>query len=188
LGFIGEDGAAAGGVLFGDVYGEGGAGAAVGCGIENFEGAEGLTFHRIGFQAGDESCFETEIGSGVVIGMAAFPVGKDDRVRLEFAEDFGDGNFLFVGDGETGVGEAEVAADFHAENFRGDCGFAEASFRSATRAGFTAGKVENASAISCLRHFENSAAAGEFDVVGMGGDGEQVEWHEASEVARADLF
>jgi hypothetical protein len=32
-----------------------------------------------------------------------------------------------------------------------------------------------------LRHFENGAAAGELDVIGMSGDGEQVErevsWH-----------
>ncbi len=117
-----------------------------------------------------------EIRSVVVIGVAAFPVGQDDRVGLEFADRFGEGDFKFVGEREASVGKAEIAAHFHAENFSGVRGFFEARFRSAARAGLTPREIEDAGAIAGLRHFENGAAAGELDVIGMSGDGEQVEW------------
>src|SRR5579864_840872 len=111
-----------------------------------------------------------------MIGVTAFPVGQDDGVRLEFADRFGECDFKFVGERESGVGKAEITAYFHAENFPGVGGLFQARFRSSARAGFTAREIEDASAIACLRHFENGAAAGELDVIGMSGDGEQVEW------------
>src|ERR1700752_1302249 len=122
-----------------------------------------------------------------MIRMAAFPVRKDDRVRLKFANRFRDCDLEFVGDRETRIGQAEIAAHFHAKNFSGVRGFSEARFRSAARTCFTAGEIEDAGAIAGLRHFENGAAAGELHVIGMSGDGKQVEWevswHEASRSA-----
>src|ERR1700752_3583188 len=104
-----------------------------------------------------------------MIRMAAFPVRKDDRVRLKFANRFRDCDLELVGDRETRIGQAEIAAHFHAKNFSGVRGFSQARFRSATRTWFTAGEVEDACAIASLRHFEDGTAAGELDVIRMSG-------------------
>ena len=175
LRFVGKNGAAAAFILLRDVHGERGSRGGVGGGVKNFERPKRSAFHWIGFEPGNEGGFETQIRRVVVIGVAAFPVRQDDRVRLEFAKHFRDGDFEVVSEGEARIGKAEIAAHFHTENFSGVFGFFQARFRSAARTGFTAREVEDSGAVAGLRHFEDGAAAGELDVIGMSGDGEQVE-------------
>jgi len=63
-----------------------------------------------------------------------------------------------------------------------------AGFRSAERTHFAGGEVEDAGFVAGLCHFEESAAAGEFDVVWMCGDGEKVEIHGSSVIVRHDCM
>src|SRR5690348_18331376 len=82
----------------------------------------------------------------------------------------------------VGVGHAEYAAVADLEDLSSALGFLRAGFRSAARAHFAGGEIEDASFITLLSHFQQRAAAGEFDVVRMSGDSEKVESHECSVV------
>src|ERR1700726_477584 len=112
--------------------------------------------------------------------MAAFPVGKDHGVGLELANYFGDGHFVVVTYFEMGVGEGEISANPHSENFAGRYGFAKPLLGSAASAGLAAREVEDAGSIAGLRHFDERAATGEFGIVGVWGNHEQIEFHEPS--------
>jgi hypothetical protein len=89
LGGKGEDGAATLLEMWSDVYDEGG----VNCGesgrIEDFERAVRFAVERQLLKAGEEATFVAESGSVVVVGMAGFPIGKDDRFRAQLADDGG---------------------------------------------------------------------------------------------------
>lgn len=78
---------------------------------------------------------------------------------------------------DVGVGNAERAAPACAKDLCGLGSFLGTEFGSATGAHFAGGEVEDAGFVAGVSHFQESAAAGEFHVVGMGGDGEQVEFH-----------
>ena len=112
-----------------------------------------------------------------MIGMAGLPVGNDDGARAKFADGGGEAEFVSAGGLDVGVGDTEGSAVFYFEDFRGGGGFSGATFGRAQCAHFASGQVEDAGFVAGLRHFEESAAAGEFNVVGMGGDGEKVEVH-----------
>ena len=80
----------------------------------------------------------------------------------------------------VGIGNVNGATPGNFQDFCGEGGFFGANFGSAAGAHFAGGEIEDAGFVAALRHFEERAAAGEFDVIGMGGDGEQIEMHEAS--------
>jgi len=115
-----------------------------------------------------------------MIGVACFPVGDDDSAGAEFANGGGEAEFVLTRGLDVGVGNAEGAPVFYFENFCGEGGFFGAGLGSAECAHFAGGEVEYAGFVTGLGHFEESAAAGEFDVVGMCGDGEKVEVHVSS--------
>src|SRR4029077_19439975 len=83
LGSESENGFAALLVLRGDVHDEGGAHVGVGDGIKNFEGAEGFAFEGELLESRKETAFIAESRGVVVVGVASFPVGKDDGFRAE---------------------------------------------------------------------------------------------------------
>ena len=131
-------------------------------------------------QASEETAFVAERGCVVMVGVAGLPIGNDDSVRAEFSDGGGEAEFVSAGSVHIRVGHAECSAVFYFEDFCGERGFFGAGFGRAERAHFAGGKVEDAGFVAGLRHFEESAAAGEFNVVGMGGDGEKVEVHGGS--------
>ncbi len=105
-----------------------------------------------------------------MIGMARFPVGKDDGAGTEFADDSSEGKFVLAGRLHVGVGDVDGAAPGNFQDFCG-CGcFFGADFRSAASAHFAGGEIEYAGFVALCVGFKESAAAGEFDVVGVGGD------------------
>ena len=128
-------------------------------------------------EASEETAFVAESGGVVVVRVAGLPVGNDDGARAEFADGGGEAEFVSPRGLDVGVGYAEGAAVFYFEDLCGERGFFRARFRGAERAHLTGGQVEDAGLVTGLRHFEERAAAGQFNIVGMSGDGEKVEVH-----------
>ncbi len=174
----GEDSFVALGILRGDVHNESGTDVGEGSGIEDLEGAVRLAFERELLEAGEEAGFVAERGSVIVVGVACFPVGEDDGLRAKLAKDSGEAEFVLPGGLDVGIGNAEGAAPLRAEELGGFGGFLGARFGSAAGAHFAGREIENAGFVAALRHFEERAAAGEFDVIGVSGDCEQIEMHE----------
>jgi hypothetical protein len=155
-------------------------GADVGEGWNKVLKAVWFAFERELFEAGEEAGFVAERGGVIVVGVARFPVGEDDGFGAKLAKDGGEAEFVLAGGLDVGVGNAEGATPGYAEELCGFGGLLGARFGTAAGAHFAGGEVEDACFVAALRHFEERAAAGEFDVIGMGGDGEQIEMHEAS--------
>src|SRR5439155_15725890 len=76
---------------------------------------------------------------------------------------------------DAAIGDIERVPPGDTQDFGGFGSFPGAVFSCAARSHFTLGQVENACAMSALRHFEQRAAAGLFDVVAVGSNGEDVE-------------
>ncbi len=166
--------------LGGDVDDEGGADMGESGGVENLVRAEGLAGDGELFEASEEAAFVAESCGVVMVGVAGLPVRDDDGSRAEFANGRGEAELVFARGVDVGIWDAERAAVFYFENFCGESGFSGASFGSAESAHFPCGEIEDAGFVAGLRHFEESTAASEFDVVGMCGDGEKVEIHGGS--------
>src|SRR6202035_4508643 len=101
-------------------------------------------------------------------------------VGAKVADELREAHFVLAGGLHVRVGHTEVAAPGDFQDFGSEGGFFRACFRSAARAHFTGSKVEDAGLVSLMRHFDEGATAGEFDVVGVGGNGENVEFHGAA--------
>src|SRR5438552_2828632 len=86
-----------------------------------------------------------------------------------------------------GVRNAERATVADLENFGGPGSFLDSRFGTAAGAHFAGSEVEDACFVALLRGFEQRAAAGQLDVVGMRGDGEDVEGHGCSVDAQVEI-
>src|SRR5882724_4489949 len=106
--------------------------------------------------------------------MAGLPVRKDHGLRPELADHRCEAKFVLTRGLDVRIGDAESATPFDGKELGGLGGFFGASFRGAASAHFTCGQVEDASLVAALRHFQERAAASEFDVVRMRGDGQYV--------------
>jgi hypothetical protein len=173
LGTVGEEGLEALLDEWCDVDYEGGADVGVKGGIENFVGA--VWWMAAGCfdfaKAADEAGLVAEGGGGVVVGMTALPVGKDDDAGTQAAEDGGYLEAVFEGVLDVAVGEIEGFAVGYVEDAGGGVGFGFAVGSGASRAGFALGEIEDAGAPAAGLHGEEGTAAGLFDVVAVGGDG-----------------
>ena len=161
-----------------DVDDEGGAHVGIEAGVEDLEGA----MRRVGFawgddlgEAADEAGFVAEGGGGVVVGMAALPVGKDDDAGTKAAQDCGELEAVGEGVLDVAVGQIERFAVGDVEDAGGCVGFGFAVGSGAAGAGLALGEIEDAGAPAAGVHGEERAAAGLFDVVAVGGDGEDVD-------------
>ncbi len=97
----------------GDVDDEGGADVGVERGVEDFVGAVRST--ELGGEvetgeAGGETGFVSEGGGGVVVGVAALPIGEDDHAGAEAAQDAGDLEAILEGVLNVAVREIESFA------------------------------------------------------------------------------
>jgi hypothetical protein len=177
LGAIGEEGLETLLNEWGDVDDEGWPDVGVEAGVEDFEGAvRGCGWFgvcdRRGYnfgEAADEAGFVAEGCGGVVIGMAALPVGQDDYAGAETPENRGD--FEAVGEGVfyVAVGKVEGFAVRDFEDAGGGVGLGFAIGCGASGAGFSLGEVEDGGAVAAGLHGEEGAAAGLFYVVPVGG-------------------
>jgi len=186
LGAVGEDGFAALRVLLGDVHDKRGGHAFEGSGVENLERAVGFAGERELLEPGEEASFVAERGGVIVIGVARFPIRKDYRVRAQIANDLREAQFILTRGLHVRVGDAEISTPGNFQDFRGEGGFFRAGFGGAARAHLAGGEIQDAGLVALLSHFDQRAPAGEFDVVGMRGDGENVEFHGGSSKLRGD--
>lgn len=136
---VGKDGAVTGSVLSGDVDDESSGHAFKGRGVDNFEGTIGLAIEWKLLEAGEEAALVAERGGVVVIGMARFPVRKNDGAGAKFANDLREAEFVLTRGLDVGIGNAEIAAPGNFQDSSSESGFFCTRFRSATRAHFTSG-------------------------------------------------
>ena len=185
LGAVGEDRFAALRVLLGDVHDEGGGHTFEGSCVKNFERAMGFAGEGKLLEAREEAAFIAERGRVIVVGVARFPIRKDHGVGAEVADELREAHLILASGLHVGVRDAEVSAPGNFQDFSGEGGFFRAGFGRAAGAHFAGSKIEDAGLVALLRHFEQRAAAGEFNVVRVGGDRENVEFHgEASGESR----
>jgi hypothetical protein len=178
LGAVGEQGLQPGLDVGADVDDESGADVGVERGVEDLVGAVGGAVLGVELEAGEargEAGFVAQGGGGVVVGMAALPVGEDHDAGAEAAQDSGDLEAIFLGVLDVAVGEVEGFAMGDAEDGGGVGGFGSALGGGATGSGLSAGEIEDAGAPAEGLLDQKGAAAGLLDVIAMCGDGKDIE-------------
>src|SRR5712692_2987993 len=133
-------------------------------------------------QTGEEASLIAEDGGVVVVGMASFPIGEDDGFGAELADSQRKAELVLASGLNVRIGDAQRLAVAYAEQLCSLGGFPGAGFRSAARAHLTRRQIQDAGLVAALRHLEERAAAGQLDVVRVGGDSEQVQYHPRSPV------
>src|SRR5437899_4180594 len=100
----------------------------------------------------------------VMVRMARFPVGKDDRFGAKLTNDGRQAKLMLARGLNVRVGNAERAAPAYFEKFCGLGRFARADFRSSARTHFSHGQIENAGFVAALRHFQQRAATSQLHI------------------------
>src|SRR5580658_921647 len=97
--------------------------------------------------------------------MTPLPIGKNQHARTLLANNANHLQAILPSVFNASVGNVESRAPRNFQNARGLGGLAGAVLHGAARSHFSLRQVENAGAISALRHFEESSGAGLFHVV-----------------------
>src|SRR6202035_5731454 len=97
---------------------------------------------------------------GVVVGMAALPVGQDDDPGAQTAQHGGNFEAVFEGVLDVAVGQVERLAGGDLEDAGGLVGLGLALLGGAAGAGLSACQVEDAGAPSSCLHGKQGASAG----------------------------
>ena len=105
------------------------------------------------FQACEKAAFVGQLRGVIVVGMARFPVGQDDRLRAELANDCSQAQFVFSRGMHVGVTHTQGVAPAYAQELRSFGGFFGANLRRAARTHLARGQVENARLVAELSHF-----------------------------------
>src|SRR5205807_9279969 len=126
-------------------------------------------------QPGQKTRFVSKSRAGVVIGMAALPVGKNDNSWALFAYHPCDLHPVLPGIFHAAIGNIESLPEAGLQNPRSFIGFAGSILDRAAGAHFPLRQVEDSGAVSLLRHLEQSAAAGLLNVVAVGGNSKNVQ-------------
>ena len=121
--------------------------------VENLKGPVGFAADGQLLQAGEEAAFVAECGGVIVVRMASFPIGKDNRVRAQFADDLGEAQLVLASGLDIGIRHAESVAPGDAQNLRGTGGFFCSGFWRAARSHFALGQIEDAGFVTKSRHF-----------------------------------
>ncbi len=180
MGREGKNGAAALFKLRRNVYDEGRTYLSEGGGIQDLERAMGLAVNGQLFEAGQEAAFVAEGRGMIVVRVASFPIGKNDSFGTKLPDNGSEAELVLAAGLDVGVGDAEGATPTDTKDLRGFGGFFGASFGRAAGTHFARGEVEDAGFVPGVQPFLERAAAGEFHVVGVGGNGEQVKFHSQS--------
>ena len=112
-----------------------------------------------------------------MIGVPAHGEGEDDHSGSEMPDVFDDrspGLFRIL---QASVGQSSVSPLGHPDNGCRSLGLLGSKRGAAAGAGLAGGEVQNSYAISSVYRFEQSARAGELDVVSVGGEGQDVYGH-----------
>ena len=106
-----------------------------------------------------------------MVGMPSFPVGKNHHSRPLLAKHTNHLQPVFPGVLDPAVGNVESFPPRDAENLSRVGRFLGTIFGGAARSHLALRQIEDAGAIAALRHLEQSAAAGLFNIVAVRGDG-----------------
>ena len=161
-----------------DVDHKAGAHIGIEAGVENLEGSMGRVRLAWGYhfgKAADEAGFVAQRGGGVVVGMPALPVRKNDDAGTQTAQDGGQLQTIDQRIFDVAVSQVERFAMGIIEDSGGGVGLALAVGGGAAGAGLSLGEIEDAGRPATGVHGQKSAAAGLFDVVAMGCDGKNIE-------------
>ena len=161
-----------------DVDDEGGTNVGVQAGVEDLIGAVRWVGRAGCFdssETADEAGFVSEGRGGVVIGVTALPIGKDDDARAKPAEDRRYLETVFVCVLDVAVGKVEGFAVSNIENAGSFIGLGLAFGCGATGAGFAAGEIKDAGAPAASLHDEERSATGLFYVIAVCGDGQDID-------------
>src|SRR5271167_592479 len=112
-----------------------------------------------------------------MVGMPAFPVGKNQHAWALIAKHLRDLQPIVPGVLDPAIGNIERLTPRHFQYPSGVGCFPGAVFHSAARSHLTLRQVEDAGAVSSFGHLEQSSSTGLFNVVAMGGQGQDVDWH-----------
>src|ERR1700733_16197000 len=107
--------------------------------------------------------------------MPPLPVRQNHNARPRLPNPAGDLKALFPRVLDAPAGNVEGPAPAHAENPGSVVSLARSVFGRSARAHFALGQIEDARALSALRRFQQSAAAGLFRVIAGGSDRQNVE-------------
>src|SRR5439155_4354257 len=160
-----------------DVDDEGGTNIGVEAGVENLEGAMrrvGLTGSLHLRQAADKAGFVAQGGAGVVVGVAALPVRKDNDARTQPAKHRSYLQAVLISVLDIAIRKVEGFAVGDIEDACSSRGLCGTMGSGAPGAGFALSKVEDAGAPAVGVHGEERASAGLFHVVAVRGNGENV--------------
>src|SRR5713226_1040226 len=102
--------------------------------------------------------------------MPRLPIGKDHSARLRLADYTCHLQPVLPSVFDSAIGDVECPAPSRLQDARCVSGLAGAVIGSAARSHFTLREIENAGAVSALRHLQQRAAAGLLYIIAMGGD------------------
>ena len=146
--------------------------------VENLKGA----MRRVRFtgslhfgEPADEARFIAQSSGGVVIGVASLPIGQNDDAWTQTAENGSDLEAILVFVLDIAVGKVEGFAVSDVEDAGCRRGLGCTVGRGAAGAGFALSKVEDTGTPAVGVHGQQSTPAGLFDVVAVGGNGEDVD-------------
>src|SRR5437879_12246942 len=95
----------------------------------------------------------------VMVRMARFPVGKDDRFGAKLTNDGRQAKLMLARGLNVRVGNAERAAPAYFEKFCGLGRFARADLRSSARTHFSHGQIEYSGFLAGMRQLRQDSAA-----------------------------
>ncbi len=76
------------------------------------------------------------------------------------------------------IGKAGISAFGNAQNRGRSRRLLAPDVGTAPGTGFAGGQIENGGRVALVNRLEQGACAGEFDVVPVGGNGKEVDWHD----------
>src|SRR5260370_33942104 len=120
----------------------------------------------------------------VMVGMARFPVGQDDRFGAKLTNDGRQAKLVLAAGLNIGIGNAERAAPAYLEKLCGFSRFARADFQSSAGTHFARGQIENTGLLAALRHFQDRTAASDLTIVRLRRNRQEIEIHSASAAPR----
>src|SRR2546422_6232928 len=148
---------------------------AVGEGVDDLERPVGLAGRPVLREPGEVAGVSAELGCDAVVGMPAHGEREDDALRRHRADELDERRRRGLVVREVRVRRAGVEAQRHAERRGGALRLRGWGGAAAARARLTLGEVQDADPVTRPGGLGERAAAGQFRIVTMGGDREQID-------------
>ena len=110
-----------------------------------------------------------------MIRVAALPIRQDDRFRPGCADLFSQCEAILNRSGETRIAKIQPFAKARTDHRPSGFSLLGANFGGTARSHLALGEVQNAYGIPGIEHFHQRTRARQFDVIRMGGDGQDID-------------